>query len=59
MGKRYRRADAIGVNYVVTYDFDSVDNKEVTVRDRDSMKQTRIKINRLINYFEKIETKNN
>ena len=44
IGKRYRRQDEIGTPYCVTVDFDSLDDKAVTIRDRDTMKQERIKI---------------
>ena len=52
IGKRYRRQDEAGTPWCVTVDFDSLKNKDVTVRDRDSMKQDRIKINQLNKYFE-------
>lgn len=52
IGKRYRRQDEAGTPWCVTIDFDSLKNKDVTVRDRDSMKQDRIKINQLNKYFE-------
>ena len=56
IGKRYRRQDEIGTPYCVTYDFDSLDDNAVTVRDRDTMKQDRIKISELIDYLsEKLE----
>ena len=51
IGKRYRRADEIGTPYCITYDFDSENDGAVTVRDRDSMKQERIAIPELRNYF--------
>jgi len=51
VGKRYRRQDEIGTPYCITVDFDSLENKEITVRDRDSMKQERIKIEKLGEYF--------
>lgn len=51
IGRRYRRQDEIGTPYCVTVDFDSLDDKKVTVRDRDSMKQDRIDIKELKNYF--------
>ena len=44
IGRRYRRQDAIGTPYCVTIDYDSLKNKTVTIRDRDSMKQERVKI---------------
>ena len=47
VGKRYRRQDEIGTPYCVTFDFDSLEDKSVTVRDRDSMKQDRVAIDDL------------
>ena len=47
IGKRYYSQDEIGTPYCITVDFDSLDNKDVTVRDRDSMKQVRVKIKEL------------
>ncbi len=44
IGKRYRRQDEIGTPYCVTYDFDSLEDHAVTVRERDSMDQVRIPI---------------
>ena len=52
IGKRYRRQDEIGTPFCITYDFDSENDNEVTVRDRDSMEQVRIPIAELKNYFE-------
>ena len=52
IGKRYRREDEIGTPYCITYDFESVEDKCVTVRDRDSMEQVRIPIAELKNYIE-------
>lgn len=51
IGKRYRRQDEIGTPYCVTYDFDSVEDGCVTVRDRDTMKQERIHVIELKDYF--------
>ena len=51
IGKRYRRQDEIGTPYCITYDFDSEDDKCVTVRDRDSMTQERIAIKDLQAYL--------
>jgi glycyl-tRNA synthetase len=48
IGKRYRRQDAIGTPYCVTYDFDSEKDKTVTVRERDTMIQKRVKISEVI-----------
>ena len=53
IGKRYRRQDEIGTPFCVTYDFDSETDECVTVRDRDSMEQERVKIEDLRTYFEK------
>ena len=53
IGKRYRRQDEIGTPFCVTYDFDSEEDGAVTVRDRDTMKQERIKIDELDAYFAK------
>ena len=44
MGRRYRRQDEIGTPYCITYDFDSLEDDAVTVRERDSMEQVRIPI---------------
>jgi glycyl-tRNA synthetase len=52
IGKRYRRQDEIGTPYCVTVDFESLDDKAVTVRDRDTMKQERVGISELKNYFQ-------
>ena len=52
IGKRYRRQDAIGTPFCITYDFDSINDGSVTVRERDSMKQERVKISELVNYIE-------
>lgn len=51
IGKRYRRQDEIGTPYCITVDFDSLENGDVTVRDRDTMAQIRIKIADLGNYL--------
>lgn len=51
IGKRYRRQDEIGTPYCVTVDFDSLEKGDVTVRDRDSMKQERINMDKLGEYF--------
>ena len=51
IGKRYRRYDEIGTPYAITYDFESENDGCVTVRDRDTMEQVRIKIDELDNYF--------
>jgi glycyl-tRNA synthetase len=57
VGKRYRRQDEIGTPYCVTIDFDTIEKDDtVTIRDRDTMQQERIKIEDLQKYFaEKIK----
>ena len=52
IGKRYRRLDEIGTPFCVTYDFESETDGCVTVRDRDTMEQERVKIADLDAYFE-------
>ncbi len=51
IGKRYRRQDEIGTPICITYDFESVEDNCVTVRDRDTMEQNRIPISELKNYI--------
>lgn len=51
IGKRYRRQDEIGTPYCITFDFDSAEDKKVTVRDRDTMEQTRLAIDELHNFL--------
>ncbi len=56
IGKRYRREDEIGTPFCITYDFDSLEDGCVTVRERDSMSQVRIKIEEVKDYIaEKIK----
>lgn len=52
IGKRYRRQDEIGTPYCITYDFDSEEDKAVTIRERDSMSQVRVPISELRQYFD-------
>ena len=47
IGKRYRREDEIGTPYCVTVDFDTLEDNAVTIRDRDTMEQVRVKIDEL------------
>jgi len=51
IGRRYRRQDEIGTPYAITVDFESLKDKKTTVRDRDTMKQERIAIKKLKEYF--------
>ena len=56
IGKRYRRQDEIGTPFCITYDFDSETDGCVTVRDRDTMQQERVAIEKLVNYIaEKVD----
>ncbi|MBI1973168.1 glycine--tRNA ligase [Candidatus Woesearchaeota archaeon] len=54
IGKMYRRVDEIGTPYMITLDYDSLKDNDVTVRDRDSMKQVRVKIKDLVSYLQKL-----
>ncbi|WP_017548829.1 glycine--tRNA ligase [Salinicoccus carnicancri] len=51
IGKRYRRQDEIGTPYCITFDFDSLEDNKVTVRDRDTMEQTRIDIDEVNSFL--------
>lgn len=51
IGKRYRRQDAIGTPFCVTYDYDSLEDKKVTIRHRDTMEQERVAIDELVEYI--------
>ena len=51
IGKGYRRQDEIGTPICITVDFDSLEDNTVTIRDRDTMDQTRLKISELPNFF--------
>jgi glycyl-tRNA synthetase len=52
IGKRYRRQDEIGTPFCVTYDFQTAEDQAVTVRDRDTMAQDRVAIDKLKQYFQ-------
>ena len=52
IGRRYRRQDEIGTPYCVTIDFETLEDKAVTVRERDSMKQDRIPLDQLKSYLQ-------
>jgi glycyl-tRNA synthetase len=47
IGKRYRRQDAIGTPYCITVDHQTIEDNTVTIRERDSMKQERVSIDKL------------
>ncbi|PIP92310.1 glycine--tRNA ligase, partial [Candidatus Wolfebacteria bacterium CG18_big_fil_WC_8_21_14_2_50_39_7] len=51
IGKRYYSQDEIGTPFCITVDFESLEKDDVTVRDRDTMKQVRIRVEKLINYI--------
>jgi glycyl-tRNA synthetase len=54
IGRRYRRQDEVGTPFCVTVDFDTLDDRAVTVRDRDSMNQDRIPIDKLVPHLEEL-----
>ncbi len=51
IGRRYRRQDEVGTPFCVTVDFDSLDDRQVTVRERDTMTQERLPIENLVGYL--------
>ena len=51
IGKNYRRHDEIGTPICITVDFETLEDKSVTVRDRDTMEQKRINLDGLENYY--------
>ncbi len=51
IGKRYRRCDAVGTPFAITIDDETLENDTVTVRDRDTMEQEKIKIDDLVSYI--------
>lgn len=51
IGKRYRKQDAIGTPFSITFDFDSIEDKKVTIRNRDTMEQERIDISEIKKYI--------
>ena len=53
IGKRYRRSDAIGTPWCITIDDETINNGTVTIRDRDTMKQETIKVNKIVDYINK------
>ena len=56
IGRRYRRQDEIGTPYCVTIDFDTIDDNQVTIRDRDTMHQARVPVSELVDILkDKIE----
>jgi glycyl-tRNA synthetase len=52
IGRRYRRQDELGTPYCVTVDFDTLEDRAVTVRDRDSMDQVRVPITELVAHLD-------
>ncbi|MCX6765515.1 MAG: glycine--tRNA ligase [Candidatus Moranbacteria bacterium] len=58
IGRRYRRQDEIGTPYCVTIDFETLNDNAVTIRDRDTMKQDRVKIEKLQDYLDSKLNKN-
>jgi len=54
IGRRYRRQDEVGTPFCVTVDFDTIDDRAVTVRHRDSMTQDRVPIDKLVPHLEEL-----
>ncbi len=53
IGKRYRRQDEIGTPICITIDFDTLEDNTVTIRDRDTMEQKRMRVDELVDYVQK------
>lgn len=53
IGRRYRRQDEIGTPLCITVDFDTLDNKAVTIRERDTMQQERVALTQAADYVAK------
>ncbi len=51
IGRRYRRQDEVGTPFCVTVDFESLEDRQVTVRERDTMRQDRVPIETLVAYL--------
>ena len=51
VGRRYRRQDEIGTPFCITYDFDSLEDQSVTIRDRDTMAQERVSLSKVSSYL--------
>jgi len=51
IGRRYRRQDEIGTPFCITVDFDTLNDKSVTIRERDSMQQERVSLDRVKAYL--------
>ena len=52
IGRRYRRQDEVGTPFCVTVDFDTLEDRQVTVRERDSMAQERLPVENLVAYLD-------
>ncbi len=57
IGKRYRRNDEIGTPFCITFDFDSLEDKKVTIRERDSLQQIRVDIDSLVDVMGRLMTR--
>ena len=53
IGRRYRRQDEVGTPYAITIDFETLENNDVTLRDRDTMEQKRVKVDDLVEILKK------
>ena len=54
IGKRYRRADASGTPWCITIDDETINNGTVTIRDRDTMKQITIELDKVVDYINEL-----
>ena len=55
IGRRYRRQDEIGTPFCITIDFETADDQSVTIRERDSMAQERVSLDKVASYlFERL-----
>ena len=54
VGRRYARADEIGIPFCVTIDFDTLEKNDVTIRDRDTTKQIRVPVSKLVDTLQKL-----
>ena len=51
IGKRYRRQDEVGTPFCITVDFETKDDQSVTIRDRDTMQQERVGLDKVAEYL--------
>jgi glycyl-tRNA synthetase len=54
IGKKYVRSDEMGINYAITIDYETLEDKCITIRERDNMKQIRLSISDIIGWLETV-----